>query len=199
MPAVAISIHAPAKGATPSRAGVFLSVEFQSTLPRRERREPRYGCAWADGISIHAPAKGATPQGIRSISPPIFQSTLPRRERPNYLCSNLSEVQISIHAPAKGATCIRQSAVRVTAISIHAPAKGATGVCTVIAPAASYFNPRSREGSDQNLQNSRSIGKISIHAPAKGATANPFKRTVYLTSFQSTLPRRERQYRASMS
>ena len=55
-----ISIHAPAKGATPVRRGRL----FRPT------------------ISIHAPAKGATslfpgdqPQ------PPGFQSTLPRRER----------------------------------------------------------------------------------------------------------------------
>ena len=55
-----ISIHAPAKGATPcSPAG----------------RRPVY-------ISIHAPAKGATPRLRRACKHPLFQSTLPRRERP---------------------------------------------------------------------------------------------------------------------
>ena len=33
---------------------------FQSTLPRRERREDRLVGVWKAMISIHAPAKGAT-------------------------------------------------------------------------------------------------------------------------------------------
>ena len=56
-----------------------------------------------------------------------------------------------------------------------------------------YFNPRSREGSD-NTRNGcygRSI-IISIHAPAKGATDSGRKDLKYASRFQSTLPRRER-------
>ena len=78
-----ISIHAPAKGATGLPGIPVASDGFQSTLPRRERREPNiysriYLCyfnprsregsdlgIWCDfeydtEISIHAPAKGAT-------------------------------------------------------------------------------------------------------------------------------------------
>ena len=36
--ASAISIHAPAKGATRGWCACKLAIEFQSTLPRRERR-----------------------------------------------------------------------------------------------------------------------------------------------------------------
>ena len=55
-----ISIHAPAKGATNARyIYVTECSEFQSTLPRRERR------AFKGGLLKHT----------------IFQSTLPRRER----------------------------------------------------------------------------------------------------------------------
>ena len=57
-----------------------------------------------------------------------------------------------------------------TKISIHAPAKGAT--LTFQAALEAYI--------------------ISIHAPAKGATSGRFVMLV-LVSFQSTLPRRERQ------
>ena len=79
------------------------------------------------------------------------------------------------------------------------------------------FNPRSREGSDVLSKNSSVCLLISIHAPAKGATAsrmdcalrgcyfNPRSREgsdssrgLYMFTFcvfQSTLPRRERQYR----
>ena len=81
-------------------------------------------------------------------------------------------------------------------ISIHAPAKGATLLRSWRSMAGTYFNPRSREGSDRYDRrydhlyphfNPRSregsdpmlhptdICKehISIHAPAKGATAIP--------------------------
>ena len=100
-----ISIHAPAKGATiiiiafqflsadfnpRSREGsdpssplaVYLRIEFQSTLPRRERRNESWSLICYNIISIHAPAKGATRMGHKKmIIQPQFQSTLPRRER----------------------------------------------------------------------------------------------------------------------
>ena len=82
---------------------------------------------------------------------------------------------------------------RLGQISIHAPAKGATYPACVRSSMSSYFNPRSREGSDVPRQlghsghldfNPRSREGsddsaegalrnqylISIHAPAKGAT-----------------------------
>ena len=76
------------------------------------------------------------------------------------------------------------------------------------------FNPRSREGSDQNDYDFDALEKISIHAPARGATsfvksvllsnfisihapargATSARRKHYIsdTRFQSTLPRGER-------
>ena len=59
-PAIPISIHAPAKGATSKFLLIAFSLcVFQSTLPRRERRK-----------SLK-----------QTESSEIFQSTLPRRER----------------------------------------------------------------------------------------------------------------------
>ena len=56
-----ISIHAPAKGATVLQLVVLrLNSVFQSTLPRRERRQIPGQMEIGDMISIHAPAKGAT-------------------------------------------------------------------------------------------------------------------------------------------
>ena len=77
-----ISIHAPAKGATKQRQGLKYILEFQSTLPRRERQ--KICCC-----------SGSSPQTFQSTLPRrerrtkcekwrtiwIFQSTLPRRER----------------------------------------------------------------------------------------------------------------------
>ncbi len=55
-----ISIHAPAKGATKGLDITNLKLQFQSTLPRRERPTPESTGVLHVTISIHAPAKGAT-------------------------------------------------------------------------------------------------------------------------------------------
>ena len=86
--------------------------------------------------------------------------------------SSLSAVTISIHAPARGATQSAGKGADMSRISIHAPARGATEETAIIAiTIPTYFNPRSREGSDVfkvgKLEGSE---KISIHAPARGAT-----------------------------
>ena len=66
----------------PSYISLGIFFEFQSTLPRRERR-------W---------------KGVFLIWYGIFQSTLPRRERPQRRMPRVLRLEISIHAPAKGAT-----------------------------------------------------------------------------------------------
>ena len=121
--------------------------QFQSTLPRRERRF---------GVK----------QCYRLCR---FQSTLPRRERPKDFMTILRDTnfnprsregsdnipriagsvqEISIHAPAKGATIQSRLFGRQEVISIHAPAKGATCAGCGKGNQLSDFNPRSREGSD---------------------------------------------------
>ncbi len=110
-------------------------MQFQSTLPRRERHLIRAIVARFTLISIHAPAKGATIRGFRlltrtvkiSIHAPAkgatdasafvddeqqFQSTLPRRERLPFIRCKIAVFAISIHAPAKGATQIKFTQVR---------------------------------------------------------------------------------------
>ena len=86
------------------------------------------------------------------------------------LANSACETHISIHAPMKGATEHDISVTSVPLISIRTPTKGAT----IKSP------------------NSKLFFIISIHAPAKGAT--PFLQCHNLIkTFQSTLPRRERQ------
>ena len=99
---------------------------------------------------------------------------------------------VSIHAPAKGATEIGIPNANVEKkVSIHAPAKGATLFAVDIMIGGMFqstlprrerlpdnwnkdyflgFNPRSREGSDQNSVATPQEITVSIHAPAKGAT-----------------------------
>ena len=56
----AISIHAPARGATLSSTRGMSAWTFQSTLPRGERLEYAEAAEDLAEISIHAPARGAT-------------------------------------------------------------------------------------------------------------------------------------------
>ena len=81
---------------------------------------------------------------------------------------------ISIHAPAKGATIHPNKDMIDIVISIHAPAKGATVRAGCICLHSAYFNPRSREGSDNTVHFVIAFCIISIHAPAKGATLRIF-------------------------
>ena len=50
------------------------------------------------------------------------------------------------------------------------------------------FNPRSREGSDTLVDPTKAVSDISIHAPVKGATFHHARRHVLRLVFQSTLP-----------
>ena len=143
-----ISIHAPAKGATQINTQVENPSEFQSTLPRRERRTLLHPPDCKRDISIHAPAKGATNAKVRDNLNREFQSTLPRRERHLIPMRTLQRWEISIHAPAKGAT------------ASCAPSRG-------YATFQSTLPRRERQQAESDVVQQR---EISIHAPAKGAT-----------------------------
>ena len=123
---------------------------FQSTLPRRERLLFSTLVSPISSISIHAPTKGATPpQSCMSACPDHFN---PRSHEGSdqllrYLCKNRRK--ISIHAPTKGATIEPVNPDRLIPISIHAPTKGATAASPFRSPRVFDFNPRSHEGSDR--------------------------------------------------
>ncbi len=79
----AVSIHAPAWGATLFAGDIFFQpCAFQSTRPRGARRNRKIVSTLASLVSIHAPAWGAT------ILTPYVELV----------------GKVSIHAPAWGAT-----------------------------------------------------------------------------------------------
>ena len=164
-----ISIHAPAKGATMMSWCWGKAIRFQSTLPRRERH-----------------------RNTKSKVEKFYFNPRSREGSDNEYKKKMGLTTISIHAPAKGATNGRDMVYAKRVISIHAPAKGATTIlpegrtiCTFQStlprrerrqknnplPLILYFNPRSREGSDEDRITQKKALIISIHAPAKGATA----------------------------
>ena len=209
-----ISIHAPAKGATVKYIHNVLSslhfnprsregsddctFEIKQVVSRISIHAPAKGAT--DGtqteesillISIHAPAKGATTILWKALTSCRFQSTLPRRERLSQNSVSFSESIFQSTLPRRE----RHQDVNFRYRDI-------------------YFNPRSREGSDEVLNYLSLVISISIHAPAKGATSLIYQKPdfwlisihapakgatvswsppVKIYIFQSTLPRRERR------
>ena len=147
-----ISIHAPARGATAilpplllcssnfnprSREGSDEHATDTDNAPGYFNPRSREGSdaiseqqAQSARISIHAPARGATVQ---------YHVVLLRAD-------------ISIHAPARGATytCLERSSLRMLFQSTlpRGERRSANSICQGL---ITYFNPRSREGSDFSL------------------------------------------------
>ena len=81
---VAISIHAPTRGATMIKLLNSFSLLFQSTLPRGERRLSDSALALT-GLFQSTLPRGERPRHRRSAGEVLpFQSTLPRGERQQF-------------------------------------------------------------------------------------------------------------------
>ena len=122
-----ISIHAPVRGATLECFSFLVGI---NNFNPRSREGSDF--SWHDfnsfyKISIHAPVRGATISNDSLKKFWEFQSTLPWGERQRRLYQTDRAGRISIHAPVRGAT------------GLLLPEKGLN----------TYFNPRSREGSDE--------------------------------------------------
>ena len=187
-----ISIHAPARGATVKELCEIVWGEFQSTLPRGERRV--FLCHVTDNrsISIHAPARGATKQAAAPFRNCSYFNPRSREWSDGNDGTNGKDGKdfnprsrewsdargrgggaaegISIHAPASGATGDEYLELLPESISIHAPARGATRKDLCCLQQGCDFNPRSREWSDRYIPVIVLLRHISIHAPASGAT-----------------------------
>ena len=191
-PSLLVSIHAPARGATPGVLRILSSCQCFNPRPcARGDAAARSRRHRLEVVSIHAPARGAT-SSTRSPSPctasfnprpcargddgdpkpgdwqPMFQSTPLREGRPASARPVRRRAKVSIHAPARGATSRMAGAPSPSGVSIHAPARGAT-------------TPRHhRPGTVE----------VSIHAPARGATVSCRMIDSLCAQFQST-PLRE--------
>ena len=166
----AISIHAPAKGATRHNKACDCYFPISIHAPAKGATACVFCVSRFLHISIHAPAKGATDQLIYVDQILSISIHAPAKGATRQDSALHPDSDISIHAPAKGATRQPCDKITVYAISIHAPAKGATSIngfinvlCVLFqstlprrerhlhqrpCTAHSHFNPRSREGSD---------------------------------------------------
>ncbi len=145
----AVSIHAPARGAT-CRSGGPTS-------------------RWP--VSIHAPARGATPLPNAPCGSRGFNSR-PRTRGDPIIRRPAHYPIVSIHAPARGATPHVHRAPARRPVSIHAPARGATKAVAGEFPVLLFqFTPPHEGRPPPRARSCRS--PVSIHAPARGATARP--------------------------
>ena len=127
--------------------------EFQSTLPRRERRDKRKTGRSSCSVSIHAPAKGATLRDQGSNKKQQFQSTLPRRER---LFRRIALYGIMRFNPRSR--------------------EGSDSFWYGSTSHYKSFNPRSREGSDKrNTGGSDGIQGFNPRS-REGSDSDPWKR-----------------------
>ena len=99
-----ISIHVPTWGTTSSLFSHTLSLAFQSTFPRGERRYLLYSDPFPYTISIHVPTWGTT----------------------DSLVAKMRKMGISIHVPTWGTTVVFPSNCIRIFISIHVPTWGTT-------------------------------------------------------------------------
>ena len=170
-----VSIHAPTRGATALWDFAVATGEFQSTLPRGERRDVSRLSPMLIGVSIHAPTRGATKIARVLLPGILFQSTLPRGER--------LEVQIISHLVA----CFNPRS--------HAGSDlGRQGQALSL----DSFNPRSHAGSDPICR--RSVLSVMFQSTLPRGERRAAKEGIYLPEpFQSTLPRGERRHPSSPS
>ena len=165
---------------------------FQSTLPRGERLQDIKKDIKAEEFQSTLPRGERPPFVILLISLSAFQSTLPRGERlhleklvvllryfnprsregSDECCVYFVIVLLLFQStlPRGERLILILILYPIVTISIHAPARGATHHVIYDFHRHTYFNPRSREGSDRYT----CTGKVCV------------------LSFQSTLPRGER-------
>ena len=148
---VAVSIHAPAGGATVDSWSTCLATGFNPRA-RGGRDYSGSGCGGsADWVSIHAPAGGATRHGFADFAYILVSIHAPAGGATRHCFADFAYILVSIHAPAGGATRHGFADFADIPVSIHAPAGGATPLSS---PNADAFG-------------------VSIHAPAGGATKSP--------------------------
>ncbi len=152
----AVSIHAPARGATVFADYFEPRLAFQSTRPRGARRAGKILYIYRSMFQSTRP-RGA--RLARPVSPgpalPPFQSTRPRGARLAIVATKFATSMFQSTRP-RGA--------RLRWYELRGYPNG--------------FNPRARAGRDKPGLYLDRIRHVSIHAPARGATAKKARRFI---------------------
>ena len=189
----AVSIHAPAWGATRRIANVGAAIaKFRSTRPHGAR--PRASDRQREiTVSIHAPAWGAT-RPMRIERPVSRFDPRARMGRDAALRCAIELMAVSIHAPAWGATSEACSSATAFRVSIHAPAWGAT--CHSVRNARREgFDPRARMGRDDRNRRDCVANAVFRSTRPHGARRGLARRCSAFATFRSTRPHGARHSR----
>ena len=123
---IAISIHAPPRGATGAARVMGLALVFQFTPLREGRRSRRLLGILESHFNSRPSARGDENDTARLPPMPYFNSR-PSARGDDELEPDVSRATyISIHAPPRGATSAMGQVAVALQISIHAPPRGAT-------------------------------------------------------------------------
>ena len=162
-----VSIHAPARGATPQPMRNEGANHVSIHAPARGATLPRPFPGAGECVSIHAPARGATILAAATSPVTVVSFHAPARGATKSAEDAQAGAGFNSHAPANARR--RQVCVQIIKVSIHAPARGAKyhnllsssplkfqftrprGARLPTQPACppnSSFNSRAREGRD---------------------------------------------------
>ena len=164
-----VSIHAPVQGATKKTFPVSSKIEFQSTLPYRERLSTGRQPYKRRGFNPRSRTGSDSSSTMRLSGSVCFN---PRSRTGSDLrlpTMTMFPFPVSIHAPVQGATGVTKTTYNEGVFQSTLPYRERP-LMHGLSPAASSFNPRSRTGSDIRSQQSFTLLEVSIHAPVQGAT-----------------------------
>ncbi len=122
----AVSIHAPARGATDDWHEARRAWAVSIHAPARGATYARHAQSGVRQVSIHAPARGATSWHASWHASWHVSIHAPARGATSGASGNADKIGVSIHAPARGATHLVHGHPHDVSVSIHAPARGAT-------------------------------------------------------------------------
>ena len=168
----AVSIHAPARGATRGRdpqVAAQYRVSIHAPARGATARGPQGDCRYR-WVSIHAPARGATCAVVDIVkSLAGFRSTPPRGGRHGWRCGRGRDQPVSIHAPARGATTTRMWTPWLTSCFDPRPREGGDD-CPAVHRAGDRgrFDPRPREGGDNRRMGRRLSARSFDPRPREG-------------------------------
>ena len=166
-----ISIHAPAKGATPTHPHHHRPNRFQFTPPRRGRLWVYYIYRSREHFNSRPREGGDTALAQNEAKTEKFQFTPPRRGRPGWKATWKNVKSFQFTPPRRG----RPSSFGNSTISpVNFNSRPREGGDANVAPTAGkdgrfQFTPP-RRGRPASYKIICRLCDISIHAPAKGAT-----------------------------
>ena len=166
----AVSIHAPARGATIPTAKKRRRATVSIHAPARGATVPMGNSKLGKMVSIHAPARGATLADYYDRNRLTFQFTHPRGVRRILERNGIDTNDVSIHAPARGATNPKFFMQDFYGLFQFTHPRGVRLLSDRLHARRCCFNSRTREGCDTPSTSKLKIAYVSIHAPARGAT-----------------------------